>query len=206
MQKGGGMNTMHAINKTKVGESNMAYNLDVDNNKENKDRMEMELARDKNMDEDGTVASKTSGSNPVMLGGDNPVKPVGGSHLVDGEQAREEGEIEEREANLNEDLLVTIENNEQINIMATHIMERIEDDEGVKEIDEEIREETREHDFVEVDTIVSDTEVEGTVEELGNIRDCISNSEQRAQQHTRKIVHKVRSSTRVPSRPSRLTL
>ncbi|CAA2961091.1 Hypothetical predicted protein [Olea europaea subsp. europaea] len=138
MQEGGGMTTFHAINKTKVGESSMAYNLDVDNNKENKERIEMELARDKNMDEDGTVASKTSGSNPVMLGGDNPVKPVGGSYLVDEEQAREEGEIEEREANLNEDLLVTIENNEQINVMATHIMERTEDDEGFKEIDEEI--------------------------------------------------------------------
>ncbi|CAA2972265.1 Hypothetical predicted protein [Olea europaea subsp. europaea] len=159
----------------------MSYNLDVDNNKENKDRMEMELARDKNMDEDGTVASKTSRSNSVMLGGDNPVKPVGRSYLVDGEQAREEGEIEERKANLNEDLLVTIENNEQINIMATCIMERTEDDEGVKEIDEEIQEETREHGIAEVDTIVLDTEVEGTVEELGNIRDCISDSKQRAQ-------------------------
>ncbi|CAA2982383.1 Hypothetical predicted protein [Olea europaea subsp. europaea] len=155
MQEGGGMTTLHAINKTKVGESSMAYNLDVDNNKENKDRMEMELARDKNMDEDRIVASKTNGSNPVMHGGDNPVKPVGGSYLVDGEQAREEGEIEEREANLNEDLLVTIDNNEQINAMATHIMERTEDDEGVKEIDEEIQEETREHGIAEVDTIIS---------------------------------------------------
>ncbi|CAA2975156.1 Hypothetical predicted protein [Olea europaea subsp. europaea] len=154
------MTTLHAINKTKVGESSMAYNLDMDNNKENKDRMEMELARDKNLDEDGTIASKTSGSNPIMLGGDNPVKPVDGSYLIDGVQTREEVEIEEREANLNEDLLVTIENNEQINVMATHIMERTEDVEGVKEIDEEIQKETREHGIPEVDIIVSDTEVE----------------------------------------------
>ncbi|CAA2982385.1 Hypothetical predicted protein [Olea europaea subsp. europaea] len=121
---------------------------------------------------------KIDSTRDIFLGG---CEVHGGSYLVDGEQAREEGEIEEREANLNEDLLVTIDKNEQINVMATHIMERTEEDEGVKEIDEEIQEGTREHGIAKVDTIISDTEVEGTVEELRNIRDIISDFEQRAQ-------------------------
>ncbi|CAA2987498.1 Hypothetical predicted protein [Olea europaea subsp. europaea] len=154
------------------------------------------------MNEDGTEASKTSGSNIVLLGGGILLKPVGGTYLaVDGEQAKEDGEIEEREANLNEDLMVTIENNEQINDEEVQ-----EDDEGVKENDEEVQEKYMERDIAEVAMTVSDIEVECIVEELGKICDCISDSEQRAQQHTRKTVHKVRSSTRVPSKPSRLNL
>ncbi|CAA2979276.1 Hypothetical predicted protein [Olea europaea subsp. europaea] len=105
------------ILKKKVSESSRCINLDGDKDKENRDGMEFELGRDKYIDDDGTAALKTSGIDMAKLGGGRLLIPLSGTYVVDGEQAREEGVIEERDVNLKEDMLITIENNEQINVM-----------------------------------------------------------------------------------------
>ncbi|CAI9778458.1 unnamed protein product [Fraxinus pennsylvanica] len=157
VQEGGGMTTLDASvfggttheqgndNIEKVGESSRGINLFVDNDKEKMDVMEIELGRDNNMDEDGTVASKTTGIEIAKLGGDTHMIPLGGDYLVDGKQTREEGEIEDRETILNGDMVVTVKGNEQINEMTMHIMLRTEEDQGVKDNAEELQEDSRDH-------------------------------------------------------------
>ncbi|CAI9777355.1 unnamed protein product [Fraxinus pennsylvanica] len=108
--------------------------MDASNVLEKRNVTEIELGRDRNMDEDRTVASKTSGIEIAKLG-------------------REE-------------------------------------DQGVKENAEELQEDSRDHDNADEAITMSDKEVEGMVEKLGNIRDCILDSEQRANGHLKKTVHK----------------
>ncbi|CAI9769655.1 unnamed protein product [Fraxinus pennsylvanica] len=203
---GGSTHGQRSDNIEKVGESSKGISLFVGNDKETRDVTQTELGRDNNMDEDGTVASKNSGMEIAKLGGDIHMKPLGGDYLVDGKQTREEGEIEDMETILNGDMVVTTKGNEQINEMTMHIMVRTEDDQGVKDSVEESQEDSRDHGSANEALTMSDKEVEGMVEELGIIRDCISDSEQMAKEHPRKTVHKVRSSSMVPSRPSRLNL
>ncbi|CAI9777356.1 unnamed protein product [Fraxinus pennsylvanica] len=119
--------------------------MDASNVLEKRNVTEIELGRDRNMDEDATVASKTSGIEIAKLRGD---------------------------------------------VTATHIMVRTKEDQCVKENAEELQEDSRDHDSADEAITISDKEVEGMVEELENIRDCILDFEQRANGHPRKIVHK----------------
>ncbi|CAI9786686.1 unnamed protein product [Fraxinus pennsylvanica] len=174
----------------KVGESSRGITPFVDNDKEKMDVTETELGRENNMVEISTVVSKTSGIEVAKIGGDTHVKSLDRAYLVDGKQDREEGEIEDRDILLNEDMVVTIEGNEKINIMATHITVRADEDQGVQDIVEELQEDSRDHGGADEAMTMSDKEVEGMVEELGNICDCISDFEQRAKGHPGKTVHK----------------
>ncbi|CAA3009955.1 Hypothetical predicted protein [Olea europaea subsp. europaea] len=126
--------------------------------------MEFELGRDKYIDDDGTTALKTSGIDMAKLGGGRLLIPLSGTYVVDGEQAREEGVIEERDDR-----------------KRTKYRRKYE----------ELQEESRDHGIADVVMTLSDIEVKGNVEELGNIRDCTSDSEKRAQWHERKTLQKM---------------